>query len=103
MFVDEHLQEKDQYPYYLDGNHGHISIRTGASGGRRAVVIKDSYAHILLPYLAQEYSQIDVFDLRYYTDKVSDHIPSEDRDHTDVYIIYGLPTFCSDSNLSILW
>ena len=103
LFAESHLEEKDQYPYYLDGNHGYISIHTGAAGGRRAVVIKASYAHILLPYLAQEYAQIDVFDLRYYTDSVSDHISEEERDRTDVYVIYGLPTFCSDSNLSILW
>lgn len=103
MFIDEHLQEKDQYPYYLDGNHGYVNIRTGNHNGRRAVVVKDSFAHILLPYLAQEYEEIEVFDLRYYTESVSAHISEEQRDSTDVYVIYGLETFCSDTNLAIFW
>lgn len=103
MFVDEHLQDKDQYTYYLDGNHGYVNIKTGNTNGRKAIVVKDSFAHILLPYLAQEYEEVEVFDLRYYTDSVSDHISEENREKTDIYVIYGLDTFCSDNNLSIFW
>ena len=103
MFVDEHLQEKDQYTYYLDGNHGYVNIKTGNANGRKAIVVKDSFAHILLPYLAQEYEEVEVFDLRYYTESISEHIDEENREKTDIYVIYGLDTFCSDNNLSIFW
>ena len=103
LFFDEHLQEKDQYTYYLDGNHGYVNIRTGNHNGRRAIVIKDSFAHILLPYLAQEYEEIEVFDLRYYTESVSAHISEDKKDMTDIYVIYGLETFCSDNGLAVLW
>lgn len=103
LYAEQRLQEKDQYTYYLDGNHGYVHIETGIGNGRKAVIVKDSFAHILLPFLAQEYEEIDVFDLRYYTDSVSEQISEEDRSRTDVYIIYGLETFTRDSNLTILW
>ena len=46
---------------------------------------------------------MEVFDLRYYTESISEHIDEENREKTDIYVIYGLDTFCSDNNLSIFW
>ncbi|MBQ6451133.1 MAG: hypothetical protein IJJ29_04330 [Solobacterium sp.] len=97
LFSDKRLQEKDKYMYYLDGNHPYVRIETNAKGGH-AVVIKDSYAHILVPYLAAEYSVIDMIDLRYYRDPVSELI----TDDTDVYFIYSLDNFCEDPYLAFL-
>ena len=100
LYAEEHLQEKDKYTYYLDGNHGYEHIETSVHNGKRAVVIKDSFAHILLPFMAQEYETIDVFDLRYYTDSVSSFLLECEP---DVYVIYGLETFCYDNSLAALW
>ncbi len=101
LYADARLKEKDKYTYYLDGNHPYVNIKTDIEGGRRAVIIKDSFAHILLPFLACEYSEIDMFDLRYYNGSVSEYI--KDRENTDVYVIYGAETFCTDKNLAVLW
>ena len=84
--------------YYLDGNHAHVSIQTSVSNNRKAIIIQDSYAHILIPYLISEYEQIEVFDQRYYHDSVSELID----ENTDVYFIYSMDNFVEDKNLVFL-
>jgi len=101
LYKDENLQGKDKYTYYLDGNHSFEKIQTSVNNGKKAVIVKDSYAHILVPYLAQEYSEIDLVDLRYYRDAVSHLIT--DKDSTDVYVIYSLDEFASNKSLAALW
>ncbi len=101
LFEDKNLEIKDKYTYYLDGNHAYVHITTDADTDRKALIIKDSYSHILIPYLASEYSEIELVDLRYYHDQVSTLI--KDKEKTDVYVIYGIETFATDKNLSVLW
>lgn len=101
LYKDENLTGKDKYTYYLDGNHSYEKIQTSVNNGKKAVIVKDSYAHILVPYLAQEYSEIDLVDLRYYRDAVSRLIT--DPASTDVYVIYSLDEFTSDKSLAALW
>ncbi len=100
LYSTKRLDEKDKYPYYLDGNHASVHITTDADTQKKAIIIKDSYAHILIPYLAEEYSDIEVIDLRYYHNAVSDLIT--DQDNTDIYFIYSLDNFCQDTNLAFL-
>jgi hypothetical protein len=101
MYFDQNLKKKDKYTYYLDGNHAYEDIQTSNKNGKTAVIVKDSYSHILIPYLAQEYSELKVVDLRYYRQPVSKLIT--DAKNTDFYCIYSLESFCSDTNLAALW
>lgn len=101
LYNDENLNGKDKYTYYLDGNHAFEKITTSVDNGKKAIIIKDSYAHILVPYLAQEYSEIDMIDLRYYKDSVSKLI--EDINQTDIYVLYSVDEFTSSKNLAALW
>lgn len=101
LYVSQNLKKKDKYTYYLDGNHAIEDIHTSVKNGKTALIVKDSYAHILVPYLAQEYSEIKLVDLRYYHQPVSGLI--KDKKHTDLYFIYNLETFCSDTNLAQLF
>ncbi len=101
LYDDKKLEEKDKYTYYLGGNHAAVHIRTDAGSGRSAVIIKDSFAHILIPFLAAEYSDIMVYDLRYYHEPVSEAVT--DKASTDIYVIYSTDSFMNDSSLSALW
>lgn len=101
LFVNKNLRKKDKYTYYVDGNHAIEDIRTSVRNGKTALIVKDSYAHILIPYLAQEYSRIEMVDLRYYHQPVSGLI--KEKKNTDLYFIYGLETFCTDTNLAQLY
>ncbi len=98
LYFPEHLDEKDEYPYYVDGNHAEVHITTSNHNGRKALIIKDSFAHILIPYLAQEYEELEIIDLRQYHDPVSDLL----QENQDVYFIYSLDNFCSDNNIAFL-
>ena len=98
VFSENRLNEKDKYMYYLDGNHSHVSIQTNIQNKRKAIIIQDSYAHILVPYLISEYEQIEVFDPRYYHDSVSSFIDN----NTDVYFVYSIDNFVEDNNLVFL-
>lgn len=100
LYSEKRLNEKDQYMYYLDGNHPLTRIDTDNGKGNTALVIKDSYAHILMPYLAREYEHIIMADLRYWRSPASQLV--EDREHTDVYIIYSLDNFAQDPNPVLL-
>ena len=61
----EKLKERDGYGVFLGGNHGLIEITKGESDTRPTLlVIKDSYANALLPFLALHYRLI-VADPRY--------------------------------------
>ena len=102
IYSDKRLNEKDKYTYYLDGNHPYVHIQTSANTKKKAIIVKDSYAHILMPYLQEEYAEIEVLDLRYYRDGVSPLL-EKDKENTDVYVIYGLETFVSDTNLANMW
>lgn len=100
LYVPKRLSEKDKYMYYLDGNHAYVHIQTNAANNKKAVIVKDSYAHILIPFLATEYSEIQLVDLRYYHSPVSELIT--DKAQTDFYVLYSLDNFCSDPNLAFL-
>ena len=122
IYRDTRLDEKDKYTYYLDGNHPYVYIKTSVSNNKKAILIKDSFSHILLPYLIEEYEEIELFDLRYYHDSISTHLnpngvsEEENEEETeeveednslekdiDVYVIYGIETFSTDNSLNILW
>ncbi|MDD6679925.1 DHHW family protein [Galactobacillus timonensis] len=98
LYSTDRLSTKDQYAYYVDGNHVYVDIKTNMNTNKKAVIVKDSYAHILMPFLATEYSEIQMVDLRYYRGNVSDLLD----DQTDLYFIYSLDNFCTDPNLAFL-
>lgn len=94
------LSTKDQYAFYLGGNHGMTHIETGAEGDRRILVIKDSYANCLIPFLTGGYREIDVLDLRYSRQRVSELIAA--GSYTDLLILYNAAGFASDTGVAKL-
>ena len=63
LYRDELLLGKDKYASFLGGNFAHLRI-TGSGDRPRLLIIKDSYANCLVPFLARHYD-IDLVDLRY--------------------------------------
>lgn len=72
LYRDEFLQKKDKYASFLGGNFAHLRI-TGEGDRPRLLLIKDSYANCLVPFLARHYD-IDLIDLRYLRDDAPDYI-----------------------------
>lgn len=98
IYSKNRLLEKDKYTYYADGNHPRADIHTSIGNGKKAVIVKDSYSHILMPFLITEYEDIILIDLRYYRLPVSELVDES----TDFYVIYSLDNFASDPNIAFL-
>ena len=101
MFFYSHLDEDDKYPVYLDGNHPYTVIKnTKLKDGKKLMVIKDSFAHSMVPFLADHYSEIIMVDLRYYSYPLSEIISCEGVDR--VLMLYSLDNLTSDDNIAKL-
>lgn len=65
------------------------------------MVIKDSYAHSLIPFLTKNYSHITVLDLRYINSDLS-NIGVNPKDYENVLFMYNVITFSQDTNVKKL-
>ena len=102
MYDVTKLETKDKYATLFGGNFSHFTIKSNAANDERILVIKDSYANAVLPYLADSFSTIDVIDMRYYhmeQQTVSELIKAEGI--TQVVLLYNMDFFNSDNNF--LW
>lgn len=101
MLFEEYLDGADKYPVFLSGNHARVHIETDADTGKRLLVVKDSYAHALAPFLAEQYRTIDLIDLRYFKRQtISDWLADNPAD--DILLIYGVSSLVQDKNLQWL-
>jgi hypothetical protein len=73
-----------------------MKIQSNAGTNRKALVFKDSYSHVLLPFLADQYDQMDVVDLRYYRESVSKLI--ENGGYSDILLLYNMDFLTTDTN-----
>lgn len=93
------IDKKDKYSTFFGGNFSQIRIKTNASSGQKVLVLKDSYANAMMPFLADQYSEITMIDLRYFhfeANTVSElcELYGVDR----VILIYNMDFINSDRN-----
>lgn len=86
----------DKYTVYLDGNHTLVKIKTGNTGGK-LLLIKDSFAHSIAPFLAENYSEIIMVDLRYYKQPLTELISSENVD--EIMFLYSVENLCTSRDI----
>ncbi len=96
VFDESYLSKKDKYLCYLGENTALTEIVSDATGGK-LLVIKDSYANCFVPFLAENYSEIDVIDLRYLTN-ISSYI-DDLSEYEGILILYNASNFAEDTNL----
>lgn len=97
------LATHDKYSVFLGGTNTHIRIRATAQSGRpRLLLLKDSYAQSLAPYLARHFDLmlLDPRTVKTASDTVltmlNDYAP--DR----VLLLYGIDTLCDSASLRVL-
>lgn len=101
MFFPENGAGDDPYTVFLDGNHGLVRItNANAETDRRLLIVRDSYAHCLAPFLAAHYAEIDLVDLRYYKHPVSQLI--QERALNEILFVFGLDNLVTDTNFVFL-
>ena len=94
--IDEaKLSGYDKYAAFMYGNDGKYIVRADKGAGRDLIILKDSYANCLIPYLVMNYDTVTAIDLRYFGGKVSD-VLSENPD-ADILLLYNW-TFMNEDN-----
>lgn len=97
LFFPENLKKKDQYTYYLDGNHSLVHIHNlSLQNDKHIVIVKDSFAHAFVPMLMLHFEEITMIDLRYYRQSISKYIQEHEID--DIIVMYNIKQFVNDSN-----
>lgn len=97
FYYKEAANEKDKYKVFFGGNYGQVTIRGGADNGRTLLVIKDSFANSLVPYLTADYENIIMLDLRYYMGSVQELMDAECV--TDILFVNEMSSFAKDTNI----
>lgn len=94
------LDTKDKYAVYFGGNEPFLQIRTESNNRRKILVIKDSYANCFIPFMFESFQEIDVLDLRYTNQKLSELIAK--GGYTDLLILYNASGFAEDMSITKL-
>ena len=99
MYFREFLDVKDKYSSFLGQNSPIVTIESkDAKSDSSILVIKDSYAHSLVPFLAKEYSKVTMLDLRYINVDFQTFISLADYDQ--ILFLYNVITLSEDSHIS---
>lgn len=95
----DYLTEKDKYSLFLNNIHPLIEIENQTADSQdELMLIKDSYANSMVPFLAHHYRKIYVFDTRYYRDGPSSFL-SDHADITDILLLYNMNTLDGDTGI----
>jgi len=99
LYDTEKLNGKDKYSMFLGGNQPLAVVKTGREGGK-LLLIRDSYADCMVPFLTEAYSEIHLIDLRYYRMSVSEYVRENGID--EAAVVYSLKNFAEDRNVYFL-
>ncbi len=101
MYDESFLAKKDQYSYFLGGVHALMKLTTALDpqqiAQEKLLVIKDSYAHNVLPFLTNHVPEIHVIDLRFYNGDIGVYL--SENDIKDVLFLFNTATFVEDAAL----
>lgn len=98
LYFREFLDKKDKYSSYTGPNQPFVTIKTNSTSDKKLLLFKDSYAHCLVPFLTQHYSEIVMIDLRYVTSSVDSLVDIDSFDHA--LFMYNTDNFSEDSSLT---
>ena len=91
------LEIKDKYSMFLGGNQPKCVIENPDASGR-LLVIRDSYSDSLAPFLALDYQEVHLLDLRYINMmRLNQYV--EENGIDQVLVLYSASNFTTDANL----
>lgn len=101
LYDRSYLEKKDKYSSFLGGNQPLCVIENPAvNNGGKILLIRDSYADSLAPFLAQRFSEVHLMDLRYYHGSAAEYM--EENGIDTAVVLYSVANFISDQNLTYL-
>ena len=99
LYDMEKLKTTDKYGVFLGGNHGRVDITKKGENRPKLLIVRDSFADSLAPFLAMHYD-LTLIDLRYFKSSVSELVKSEGYDK--VLVMLNISEFATSKNLSYL-
>ena len=75
-------------------NNEKVVVKTNVGNGKKLLVIKDSYAHIMAQFLCQNYEEVHFIDPRYYKASVTEY--ASKNNITDILFLYNVSNIISD-------
>ena len=95
IYEEKWLNEKDKYSYFLGQNKALLEIENkSVDNNKKILIIKDSYANSMIPFIAKEYEYTYVIDPRLYRLDVSDYV--KEKDIEEVLLVYNVKTVETD-------
>ncbi len=106
LYDDTYLGKKDKYSAFIGGNNARVRVypsedSTLAGERETLLLIKDSFAHSVAPFLAAHFD-LEIIDLRYYKPLVGNPAVPELIDEVSadrVLILYNLDSILNSENL----
>lgn len=107
----DQLEAKDKYLFFFGGNYSEVVVSrvcedvtvNAVEAGemedeeRNLLLIKDSFANSFAPFVAEDYDNVYMIDLRYYRGDMQEYM--EKNNITDVLVLYNVSNFISDKNM----
>lgn len=101
LYDESFLGKKDKYSYFQGGVHALVAVKSELSEADadlgKLLIVKDSYAHSLLPFLTNHVGEIHMIDVRYYNGNIGDYMEQSGID--DVLFLFNTSTFVEERNL----
>ncbi len=72
IYYEKALKKADKYEYFMGGNYSVLNVHTGCKNGKTLVLIKDSFANCMVPFLTNNYENIVMIDPRYLSGSIMD-------------------------------
>jgi alginate O-acetyltransferase complex protein AlgJ len=101
LYDDSYLGKKDKYSYFQGGVHALVTITNQIapedSDLEKLLIVKDSYAHSMLPFLTNHVKEIHMIDIRYYNGNIGDYM--EENGIQNALFLFNTSTFVQERNL----
>ncbi len=94
LYVRDYLAVKDKYSSFTGNNQPIIDIETNLGNGKKLLLIKDSYAHSIVPFLANHYEKITMVDMRYINGDLNYFLDLSE--YTQALFMYNAVSFAED-------
>lgn len=97
LYVRSFLEVKDKYSSFTGSNSPVVTIETDVGNGKNLLLVKDSYAHSLVPFLSKHFSKITMVDMRYINTDLNSLIDLDEYQQT--MFMFNVVSFSSDLHL----
>lgn len=101
LYDPSYLDKKDKYSYFQGGVHALMQIRSDLAEQQtdldKLLIVKDSYAHSMLPFLTAHVRELHVIDIRYYNGSISGYM--QEHQINDALLLFNSTTFASEQNI----